>query len=108
MEVQLNKSNRQGKKLMLIFYEKGKKKKTIHFGSSSNKDFTIYNKTEGKKVANEKKKLYLARHSPSKTKENWSVPDTPASASRWILWNLPTVKTSFNDYVKRFKLKIKR
>ena len=59
-------------------------------------------------LINDKKKLYLARHSPSKTKENWSVPDTPASASRWILWNLPTVKASFNDYVKRFKLKIKK
>jgi hypothetical protein len=104
MEVSLKKSSRKGKKLMLIFYDNKKKVKTIHFGSSANKDFTIYSK-EGKKIAEEKKKLYLARHSPKKTKENWSIPDTPASASRWILWNKPTIQQSYKDYLKRFKLK---
>ena len=101
MEVSLKKSNRDGKKLMLIFYQDGKKKKTIHFGASGYKDYTIYSK-EDSKIANIKKKNYISRH---KVNENFNDYMTAGSASRWILWNKKTIKESYNNYLKKFKLK---
>lgn len=108
MEVEIKKSTRKGKKLVAIFYENGKKIKTTHFGSLPNKDYTIYNKIDGKKIADEKKKLYLARHNPNVTKERWDLPKTSGALSRWILWNKRNLNDSIKDYVKRFKLKLKK
>jgi hypothetical protein len=75
-------------------------RKTVHFGSKSYNDFTIYSKGD-KKVAEEKKAAYLARH---KVNENFDSPATAGALSRWILWNLPTVTASIADYKKRFNL----
>ena len=58
-------------------------------------DFTIHKDSK-------RKKNYIARH---KVNENWKVPDTPGSLSRWILWNKPSFKESVKDYKKKFKLK---
>ena len=44
----------------------------------------------------------LARH---KVNENWTIPDTSGSLSRWILWNKKSQSDSIKDYKKRFKLK---
>ena len=101
MRVDIKKSTNPKKKLMAIFYEGDKKKKTIHFGSSPNKDFTIYSK-EGKKIAEEKKAAYIKRHS---VRENFNNPMTAGALSRWILWNKPTVSASIADYKKKFNLK---
>ena len=75
-------------------------KKTVHFGAKSYNDFTIYSKGD-KKIAEEKKAAYLARH---KVNENFNSPATPGALSRWILWNLPTVTASIADFKKRFNL----
>ena len=75
-------------------------RKTVHFGAKSYNDFTIYSKGD-KKVAEEKKEAYLARH---KVNENFDSPATPGALSRWILWNLSTVTASIADYKKRFNL----
>ena len=104
MEIEFKKSTRKGKKFMIIFHDEGKRSKTIHFGSSANKDFTIYSK-EDKKVAEERKRLYLIRHAP---REDWTKPDNAGSMSRWILWNKPSVGASLKDYMRRFKLKLKK
>lgn len=72
--------------------------KTIHFGAKGMSDFTKHKDPK-------RKERYLARHNPKVTKENWSVPDTAGSLSRWILWNKPTYDASLKDYKKRFKLK---
>jgi len=70
--------------------------KTIHFGSSQHSDFTIHK--------NEKRKLnYLNRH---RKRENWTDIETAGALSRWILWNLPTLKESIRDTEKRFRIKI--
>ena len=103
MEVEIKTSTQPKKKLMAIFYENGKKIKTTHFGSKPNKDFTIYSK-ENKKIAEEKKRNYIARH---KVNEDWSDPKKAGTLSRYILWNKPTVQSSIRDYVKRFNLKLK-
>tara|TARA_R100001198_G_C5154267_1_gene162329 strand:+ start:295 stop:579 length:285 start_codon:yes stop_codon:yes gene_type:complete len=89
--IELRKSNRADKKYMMIFDNK-----TIHFGSSQHSDFTIHK--------NEKRKLnYLNRH---RKRENWTDIETAGALSRWILWNLPTLKESIRDTEKRFRIKI--
>lgn len=96
--VSITKSDRD-KKFKAVFRDsKTNKKKTLHFGAKGMSDFTIH-KDENRK------KRYLARHNPKKTKERWDIPDTPGSLSRWVLWNKPTLQGSINDYKKRFKLK---
>lgn len=100
MKVEIKKSNQPKKKLMAIFYDNDKKVKTTHFGSASNKDFTIYSK-ENKKLADDRKKLYLERH---KTRENWNDYKSAGSLSRYILWNKSTIDASKKDYAKRFNL----
>ena len=99
-EVRISKSDRD-KKLKAVFYLNGDKKKTLHFGAKGMKDFTLHSPN----VRDEKKKNYLARHSPKKTKERWDLPATAGALSRWILWNKTSYNESLKDYKKRFKLK---
>jgi|TARA_R110002153_G_scaffold29256_4_gene89906 hypothetical protein len=96
-EVKISKSDRD-KKFKAVFYLNGNKKKTLHFGAKGMKDYTLHNIN----VRDEKKKNYIARH---KVRENWKVPDTPGSLSRWVLWNKTTLKASIDDYKKKFNLK---
>jgi hypothetical protein len=70
------------------------KSKTTQFGAVGYDDF-IKTKDATKKEA------YLARH---KSRENWNDPTTAGALSRWILWNLPTLRGSIADFKKRFKL----
>lgn len=84
------------KKLKAIFYDdKGKRIKTVQFGSKGMSDFTI-NKDK------ERKQRYLDRH---RKRENWNDPMTAGALSRWLLWNRPTLRASISDFKKRFKLK---
>ena len=92
-------STKPEKKLMATFDVDGKER-VVHFGSSKNKDFTIYWK-EDKEKAEKMKSAYLARH---KVNENWNNPMTAGSLSKNILWNLPTVSASIKDFKKRFSL----
>ena len=93
---QILKSDREGKKYMIRFYDQDRKqKKVIHFGAAGMNDFT---KTKDEDA----KSRYISRH---RANENWNKPDTPGAASRWILWNKETLTASYNDYLKRFGLK---
>jgi len=95
MFVQLEKSDREGKKYKAIFYDDERKKiKTSHFGATGYTDFTITGDED-------KKDNYISRHS----KENWNDPTTPATLSRYVLWNYKSLSKSYNDYLKRFGLK---
>tara|TARA_B110001450_G_C17347472_1_gene370052 strand:- start:29 stop:328 length:300 start_codon:yes stop_codon:yes gene_type:complete len=92
---QLVKSDREGKKYKIVFYDKDRKKlKTTHFGSSNMSDYT-------KHKDDERKDLYLGRH---RANEDWNNPITAGACSRWILWNKTSLSASFNDYLKRFNL----
>ena len=96
MKVEIKPSTRKDKKYMAIFTDdEGKKVKTTFFGSAGMSDFTKH-KDEARK------KLYLDRH---RKRENWNDYMSAGALSRWILWNLPTLKASIADYKKRFKLK---
>ena len=97
--VQIKKSDKPAKKLVAICKnKKTKKEKKVYFGSATNKDYTIYSKTD-KAKAEKMKKSYIARH---KVRENWTNPQSAGALSRYILWNLPTLSASIKDYKKRF------
>jgi len=97
-KVEITKSDRDKKFKAYFTDENNKKHKTIHFGAKGMSDYT---KHKDKK----RKERYIARHNPKYTNENWSVPDTPGSLSRWILWNKPSLDESIKDYKNRYKLK---
>ena len=94
---QLRKSSVQGKKYTLVFFDNERKKvKTIQFGQAGAEDYT---KTADK----DQRDRYRNRH--DNLRENHNVPDTPASASRFILWGDSTsVSANYNAYLKRFNL----
>ena len=95
MKVIISTSTRKEKKLMAIFYDDTNKKiKTVHFGSNGMSDYTL-NKDK------KRKELYLNRH---RKNENWNNYMSAASLSRYVLWNLPTLRASIKDYKRRFKL----
>lgn len=94
--VKINKSNLKGKKLVAKFFDNnGRLIKKIYFGATGYSDFT-------KHKDEERKKRYIQRH---KVRENWNVPDTRASLSRWILWEKPNLKESIKFYKNKFNLK---
>lgn len=96
--VKITKSIIDSKKYTAIFYDENKKKiKTTSFGQAGAKDYTTHGAD-----AEERKKLYLERH---KTNENWADYKSAGSLSRFLLWNKPTFTASYNDYLKKFKLK---
>ena len=87
--------SQRDKKFKAVLTDANGDTKTLHFGAKGMSDYTIHKD-------NSRKDRYLARH---KKNENWNVPDTPGSLSRWILWNKPNFKDSVKDYKQRFKLK---
>ena len=105
MEVKISKSTQPKKKYMAVFnfLKNGKpSKKTVHFGEAGAKDYTIYYKDDGKKIADIRKTLYYARHS----KEDWTKPMTAGTLSKYILWFKPTVAEGIQAYIKKFNLKL--
>lgn len=97
--IKIVKSDKPDKKFKAIFINKNtNKEKIIHFGSSSNKDYTIYSSTD-KEKAEKMKNAYIARH---KVNENFNNPISAGALSRWILWNKPTIQASILDYKNKF------
>ena len=88
--VEIKNSTKADKKKMAIFYEDGKKIKTVHFGASGMDDYT---KTKDK----EQRKRYRQRHEKDlKTKD----PMKAGYLSYYILWG---DSTSLDE--KRFGFK---
>ena len=82
------KSDKPDKKYYIIT-NSGRK---IYFGAAGMSDFTKH-KDEARK------QRYINRHS-----ENWgkSGIDTAGFWSRWLLWNKPSIKESYDDIKRRF------
>lgn len=94
-KVTFRNSNRKGKKKMATFYNSvGDKIKTIHFGAEGMSDFTIHKDPK-------RKQRYIKRHAK---RENWNIPMTAGSLSRYILWQYPSYTDSVKYYKKKFKL----
>lgn len=98
MLVAIEPSKMKTKKYTAIFYDGDKKVKTIHFGSAGMSDYTIHNDDK-------RKERYLKRHEKN---ENWNDYMTAGALSRHLLWNKKTFKSSLSDYLKKFKLKLKK
>jgi hypothetical protein len=81
------KSDKPEKKYYIIT-NTGKKK--VYFGSSDYQDFTQH-KDEVRKNA------YIQRH---QKREDWNDPDTAGFWSRWLLWNKPSIRASYEDIKK--------
>lgn len=82
-------------RLMLVEPDGRQFEKSIHFGARGYEDFTTH-KDEARK------QKYIARHAKN---EDWEDPLTRGFWSRWILWNLPTIRGSVADVRKRFGFK---
>jgi hypothetical protein len=98
IEVKFVKPKTKTHKLTAIFFDGDKKIKTTNFGAKGASDFT-------KNKDPERKKRYLDRH---RKRENWNSYMTAGSLSRYVLWNKESLNASIKDYVKRFKLKLKK
>lgn len=100
--VTISRSSNPKKKLMAVFTDsEGNKIKTTHFGQRGASDYTKHGDKE-------RMKRYLERHgggTTTSTKEDWEDPTTAGALSRWILWNKPSLSSSFADYKRRFGLK---
>jgi hypothetical protein len=75
------------------YYIITKSEKKIYFGQAGASDFTLH-KDETRK------QRYIKRHK----NEDWSKSgiDTAGFWSRWLLWNKPSIKESYEDIKKRF------
>ena len=80
-----------GKHKYYIITKSGRK---ILFGAVGYSDFT-------KHRDDDRKQRYINRH---KNKENWTKSgiDTAGFWSRWLLWNKPSIKDSYNDIKNRY------
>ena len=97
-KVEIGKSNRNDKRFVAVFKsDDGKKIKTTHFGLKNPKKGTFIDHQNDKLKEN-----YLKRH---KENENWKDPMSAGALSRWILWNKPSLKSSIDDFKRKFKLK---
>jgi len=103
MSAILSNSTRKDKKYMIKHDNK-----TIHFGASGMRDYTLINKKSSQFYLSNKedrekvKSNYKSRHS----KDPFNKVYTPASLSMYILWNKPTISASIRDYENRFNVKI--
>ena len=73
----------------------------VHFGGRGCGDFIVYSKLNAD-LARAKRAAYIKRHGAT---ESWRDPRTPATLSRYILWEYPTLHKAVAAYVKKFKLK---
>lgn len=95
MRVEIKKSNRAGKKMMAIFYDKDKKIRTIHFGDTNYQHYTEGHLNE------QRRQQYIDRHRKS---EDWNNPMTAGTLSLFILWSEKTLGSAITKYKKKFNL----
>ena len=84
------KSDKPDKKYYIIT-KTGKK---VYFGASGYEDYTMHKDLK-------RKERYISRHQDA---EDWTQNgiDTSGFWSRWLLWNKPTIKESYDDIKRRF------
>ena len=96
--VSLKRSDRPEKKWMVELVANSGRRKTIHFGDSHLKDYTLFSAAEREAH----KRSYLARHQAT---ENWRDPETAGFWSRWVLWGPhPSVQENLRFTIRKFGL----
>ena len=103
IEIDIIKSKKPDKKYDAIIYREDGRTKTVSFGQAGASDYTIHKDKD-------RMMRYILRH---KEREDWTSEgnETAGFYSRWILWNLPSLRASVADTNTRFsniniKLKI--
>lgn len=89
---QVSDSNIRNKKLKVIIYKDGIKKKTLHIGDNRYGDYITYYPLNPN-WANNKKELYLLRHK----NEDWNDFMKPAYWAKNLLWNKSTLEASIKS-----------
>ena len=84
------KSDKPDKKYYIITNDN----KKVYFGQASASDFTIH-KDEARK------QRCINRH---KKNEKWNNKDTAGFWSRWLLWEKPSIKESYEYIRKKFNI----
>lgn len=95
--ISFGRSDNKDKKFMVVLETDTGSRRTIHFGDSHSKDYTLYSPLERE----DRKKLYIQRH---KVNEDWNDPLTAGFWSKHILWNLPTVTASLQATKRKYNL----
>lgn len=91
------KSDKPEKKYFIIT-ENNKK---VYFGAAGYNDYPTYYKNFGKEFADKKKEAYISRH---KNNEDWTKSGINSAGffAKWILWNKPTIKESYEFIKSKF------
>lgn len=81
----------------------GKRTKAVNFGGRGCGDYIQYSALRGSPagLAQAKRRAYIARHGAT---ESWKDPTAPATLSRYLLWERPTLRGAVASYRKRFKV----
>ena len=95
--VHIKQSTNPLKKYMIKVNYNGQTK-TVHFGGKTYNDYTIYCKEQGKEKADERKRLYIARHK----KDNLNDPFSSSFWSLNLLWSKPAIQESLNDVLRKY------
>lgn len=109
ISVKLFVSPLKSKKYRAIFYKDGKPFHHADFGGKGYRDFTLINDKDSEFYLSDKKERdmvrerYIKRH--SKMEEDFEDPYTAGSLSRWVLWEKPTLRSSWDFFKKRFGFK---
>jgi hypothetical protein len=90
ISAELYKSPIKGKKYRAVFYRNGEEFKHTDFGAEGMSDYTIHKDKE-------RKERYINRH---KKNEDWEDPFSAGALSRFVLWEKPNLKSSWNFYKK--------
>ena len=94
--VQLDKSDREGKKYKAIFYDDNRKKiLTVHFGQAGANDYTRTHDEEARQ-------RYIERHQKN---ENWSDAFSAGSLAYHLLWTEKSMAKAYNKYLAKFNFK---
>lgn len=96
----VRRSPKAAKKFVAVFEDDDGRRRSTHFGAAGYGDFTLYWK-RSPALAREKRAQYIARHGAT---EDWSDPTTPATLSRFVLWERPTVAQAVKALKRRFVL----
>jgi hypothetical protein len=91
-------SPRPAKKLVAVFDADGKTR-SVHFGAAGYGDYIKYHALDPR-LAEEKRKHYIARH--SRGAEHWTDPMSPGALSRYLLWEKSSLAAAIKGYQSRF------
>jgi hypothetical protein len=95
MKLYIYESARKDKRFLAVFVQNDIVQFKVHFGSETGSTFIDH----GDII---KRANYLKRHSVN---EDWNLPNSAGSLSRWILWgDSDNLETNIKAFKKRFKL----